>query len=261
VFVHFMLSCRRMAQVEQLYQEFNARLGDSVRDCRLQGERSRDLELLFKAEDYRPTVAFIWDVLTKYEFARGPAEFAYDDGSFNILFVHEDKVVVDDDRDHGSEMVFLPVLTGIRDDTERAIGEWAAEIGASQGGIEAKRERIAAGKKAWDDRMERDRVRLEKRERVKGAQTAPGPGEAGNVRTKVRYSLPPNLSKGRVLEIIQKLNTSGEVLIPVFILKDEIDTKLSKDEMIQLHLDFERSGRKAEMFSLVSIAVEQLRHE
>ena len=48
-------------------------------------------------------------------------------------------------------------------------------------------------------------------------------------------------------------------VIPVFILKDEINKNLSKDQMIQLYLDLERSSFKIEMFELLRKAVDELR--
>lgn len=101
--------------------------------------------------------------------------------------------------------------------------------------------------------MARDEARRKKREqkqRVSGSSYAPA-GEDVPSRTVTKYKLPPQLSKSKVLEIIQKPNASGEVIIPVFILKDEIDRRLTTDEMLQLHLDVERSDEKLKMFELL----------
>ena len=263
LFIYMMLNCKRKAYAEEIYQEFLKRFRDDVRECVLRESGARDVSLVFRTDGYQPFIDFAQEQLRREDYVRWPAEFAYDDGSFRFMFIHDDRVVEEDDWDHQTEMTHLDVLTRVRDNQEKALEVWVAEIGATAEQLEAKRERLQEGKKAWNAKLERDMQRWERQEAKKraaqsGLATAPESPRPATA-PKVQYRLPPNLSKTKVLEIIQKLNTSGEVLIPVFVLKDEIDKKLTKDEMIRLHLAWERSEQKAAMFQDLRAALDALR--
>jgi hypothetical protein len=259
MFIYMLLSCRRKSQTEEIYKHFRSEFDELVRDCVVRDSGPRELDLIFKAEDYRTFISFAQQMCRPDDFVKSPVEFAYDDGSFRFVFVEADRITEERDRDHSNEYIHLPVLTGIQDNTNRAIKVWAAEVQATDEEIAAKKARIEAGQRAWDERMERDLERTRRREASKAASpTPPASGESPPPPT-VKYSLPPNLSKARVLEFIQKLNASGEVIIPVFILREEIDKRLTKEQMLQLHLDLERSAYKSEIFQVLKRAVTDLR--
>jgi hypothetical protein len=212
--------------------------------------------LVFKTDEVKPFIAFCQEMKQKHEFIKHTIEFAYDDGTFHFLFIDSDRTIEDEKNtfDHSSEWIHSGVLTGIPcEDIESIVDAWSEEIKPTEEQVELKRERLRTGKQRSDERFEREKTQWEKKEKqnVYSASVEP----RFRTETKVKYQLPPNLTKAKVLEIIQNLNTSGEVIIPVFILKDEINPKLHRDDMISIHLRLERSKVKVEIFENLMYAI------
>jgi len=68
---------------------------------------------------------------------------------------------------------------------------------------------------------------------------------------RIKYTVPPNISKIKVLEFIQKLNASGEVIISILILKNKIDKRMTRYQMLRLNLHFYRYYYISVLFELL----------
>ena len=149
MFIYMLFCVKRMEQRDIIYDEFYENYRSLVRDCRIiESGRSRDLELVFKAEDEKPFISFAQKALQVHEFIKPDVEFAYDDGQFHFLFIDEKKVKEEDRHswDFTSELTYSRTFFGTDDDFKKIVEEWAKEIHADDEQKKAKLSRLQKGK-------------------------------------------------------------------------------------------------------------------
>ena len=257
MFIYILFSCQRKIHTEDIYKRFQDKFKPIIRNCVVIDRRAKSLELIFRTETVAPFIEFVQEKVQDFNIVKSSVEFAYDDGGFHFLHIHPDKIIDEDDWSDYTEYVYLDVLTGIRNNIDRAVAVWAEELKASAEITREKAERIKAAKARFE---------------YKSDNTVPTPpiypktfkartDDSENV-PKVKYSLPPNLTKRTVIEFIDRLNNSGEVIIPFYILRDEFQRKskreIPKSQIIQLRLDYDRSIEKSKQFSLFKESLEEL---
>lgn len=258
MFIYFLLHCKRKNIKEDQFELFRKTFNSEISDLRFLDNGPRNLELTFKAKSSKPYIEFIQRALSENEDLVDHAEFAMDDGSFKCLFIEKD--YVREEEDDNSDHIYLSILTGVKDDLNKSIEVWAEEVNATPEQKRAKKESILKSHSIWQ--RESDRRIQKEFERRKLTTELGGTGGRKEQPQIVKYGLPPKLSKKRVVEYIDSMNRSGEVIIPIYLLKSEIAKELGQDmatsDMQQLFLDFDRSKYRNQIYEILRKAVVEL---
>lgn len=243
----FLVTCRKYAQADDLHKQFLSKFEGRVRDCRRKSIYSRYwLNLIFRAKNPAPFIEYAKE-LSELEYVKDSIEIAYDDKEFHLLSIEDRTITEHDDPSHSSEYINFQELTGNQDNLHKAMEIWKAEVKPTSGEYDAKQSRLVKGREHWNQEIERAKAKEENRASSQ-TTTSSGSISVGYPPSRVVYKLPPNLTKTKILEIITKLNTSGEVLIPAAIYRSDIDPNMDKKAMVDFCIDYDRSETKGTIF-------------